>query len=71
MYMKSLHKTMKPTGSQANEAYMPSRAKKWVRLWDLKRKAVYRKMKKSKCFVNSFLGQIETMDIRILTNRLC
>ena len=39
---------MRPIGSQAVEAYMPSRAKeKWVGVWDLReRKTILRKMKK-------------------------
>lgn len=48
---------MRPTGSRAVEAYIPSRTKeKWVGAWDFKGKEDnYRKKKKNKCLVNRYL----------------
>ena len=58
---------MRPTGSQAIEANMPSRAKeKRVGVGTSKRrKTIHRNMKKSKCLVNKCLwGHTEMMGCR-------
>lgn len=61
------HKTMRPTGSQANEAYMGSITKeKNVGVWEFKGKeTIHRKMKTIKCLVNKcLLVHAETVEHR-------
>lgn len=72
MHLQELHRNMRPPGSWATGAYMPSKAKeKGVWVWK-RRKTIHRSMKRSKYLENKYLLDCaETMGHRGILTWLC